>query len=104
MIIKRLLIFSITFLLLLQMRTLAQNLGINDDGSAPDNSAILHVKSTNKGLLIPQIANNQSGNIAVKVYADYSITENSIILQFTTVRGKPNDSSLSYQRQHLILA
>jgi hypothetical protein len=53
---KRLLIFSITFLLLLQMRTLAQNVGINADGSNPNNSAMLDIKSTNKGLLIPQIA------------------------------------------------
>jgi hypothetical protein len=53
---KRLLIFSLTFLMLLQMRSLAQNVGINDDGSTPDNSAMLHVKSANKGLLIPQIA------------------------------------------------
>ena len=53
---KRLLILSLTFLLLLQMRSIAQNVGINDDGSTPDNSAMLDVKSTNKGLLIPQIA------------------------------------------------
>jgi len=53
---KRLLIFAITFLLLFQMRSFAQNVGINDDGSTPDNSAMLHVKSANKGLLIPQIA------------------------------------------------
>jgi hypothetical protein len=30
-------------------------IGINDDGSAPDNSAILDLKSANKGLLIPRI-------------------------------------------------
>ena len=44
------------FLMLFQVRTLAQNVGINDDGSQPDNSAMLQVKSANKGLLIPQIA------------------------------------------------
>ena len=53
---KRLLIFSITFLLLLQVRSIAQNVGINDDGSTPNNSAMLDVKSNSKGLLIPQIA------------------------------------------------
>ena len=53
---RQLLIFSLTFLMLLQIRTFAQNIGINDDGSTPDNSAMLHVKSANKGLLIPQIA------------------------------------------------
>jgi len=34
----------------------AQSVGINGDGSAPDNSAMLDVRSTDKGLLIPQIA------------------------------------------------
>jgi len=33
----------------------AQNVGINDDGSTPDNSAMLHVQSTSKGLLIPRL-------------------------------------------------
>ena len=40
----------------------AQNVGINDDGSQPQNSAMLDVKSSNKGLLIPrmtQTARNQ---------------------------------------------
>ena len=31
-------------------------IGISSDGTNPDNSAMLHVKSANKGLLIPQIA------------------------------------------------
>ena len=53
---KRLLIFAFTFLLLFQMRTLAQNVGINDDGSQPYNSAMLHIKSASKGLLIPQMS------------------------------------------------
>lgn len=33
--------------------------GINTDGSQPDNSAILDVKSTSKGLLIPRMTHNQ---------------------------------------------
>jgi hypothetical protein len=47
---------TILFVLLLNLAALAQNVGINADGSTPDNSAMLHVKSANKGLLIPQIA------------------------------------------------
>ena len=47
---------AVVGILLLQIQLLAQNVGINDDGSQPDNSAMLHIKSTNKGLLIPQIA------------------------------------------------
>jgi hypothetical protein len=34
----------------------AQNVGINNDGSDPDNSAMLDVKSTDKGFLPPRIA------------------------------------------------
>jgi trimeric autotransporter adhesin len=35
---------------------LAQNVGINTDGSNPDISAMLDVKSPNKGILIPRVA------------------------------------------------
>jgi hypothetical protein len=34
----------------------AQNVAINTDGSTPDNSAMLDIKSTDKGLLIPRMA------------------------------------------------
>jgi hypothetical protein len=34
----------------------AQNVGISTDGSAPDNSAMLDVKSTSKGILIPRMS------------------------------------------------
>ena len=33
----------------------SQNVGINENGSNPDGSAILHVQSTSKGLLIPRM-------------------------------------------------
>jgi hypothetical protein len=36
-------------------KTNAQNIGINATGAAPDNSAILDVASTNKGMLLPRI-------------------------------------------------
>jgi hypothetical protein len=35
--------------------TFAQNVAVNNDGSPPDNSAALDIKSENKGLLIPRI-------------------------------------------------
>ena len=35
---------------------IAQSVGINSNGSAPDGSAMLDVKSANKGLLIPNVA------------------------------------------------
>lgn len=34
----------------------AQNIGINEDGSEPHSSAILHLKSTDKGLLVPRLS------------------------------------------------
>ena len=38
---------------------MAQSVAINDDGSAPDASAILDVKSTTKGLLLPRMTGAQ---------------------------------------------
>lgn len=60
---KRLLFFSVALLLLLQVRTVAQNVGINDDGSTPDNSAMLHINSTSKGLLIPRMTMDERNAI-----------------------------------------
>ncbi|MEI6852800.1 MAG: hypothetical protein WCL06_08160 [Bacteroidota bacterium] len=34
----------------------AQNIGINTDGTSPDNSAMLDIKSANMGLLVPRIS------------------------------------------------
>lgn len=42
----------------------AQSVGINDDGSVPDNSAMLDVKSTTKGLLPPRMTSGQITAIA----------------------------------------
>ena len=37
----------------------AQNIGINSTGVTPDNSAMLDVKSTSKGMLIPRMTSAQ---------------------------------------------
>lgn len=42
----------------------AQNVGINTDASTPDNSAMLDVKSTDKGMLIPRMTAAQKDLIA----------------------------------------
>lgn len=42
----------------------AQNVGINATGAAPDNSAILDVSSTNKGILTPRMTTAQRTAIA----------------------------------------
>jgi hypothetical protein len=52
---KRILFFDVVFFLLFQFVSFSQNVGINSDGSIPDRSAMLDIKSSNKGLLIPQI-------------------------------------------------
>jgi uncharacterized protein (TIGR02145 family) len=48
------LVFFIALLLLFSSWLFAQ-VGINTDNSEPDNSAMLHVKSTSKGMLIPRM-------------------------------------------------
>ena len=53
----------ITLLLAPVSGALAQ-VGINTDNSLPDSSAILDVKSTNKGLLIPRMTQSQVEAIA----------------------------------------
>lgn len=50
--------------LLLSLFSKAQSLAINTDGSAAGNSAILDVKSTTKGLLIPRLTKAQKYAIA----------------------------------------
>jgi hypothetical protein len=50
--------FTLIFILILILNTtdsVAQSLSINTDGSKADSSAILDVKSTDKGILIPRV-------------------------------------------------
>src|SRR5688572_7974866 len=42
----------------------AQNVGVNGDGSNPDGSAMLDIKSSNKGLLVPRMTQAQKTAIA----------------------------------------
>lgn len=42
-----------------------QNVGINTDGSLPNPNAMLDVKSTNKGILIPRIDYNNRPTVNV---------------------------------------
>jgi len=44
-------------------RATAQNVGINEDGSAPNPNAMLDVKSFNKGLLVPRVST--TGRLAI---------------------------------------
>ncbi len=49
--------------LLITTGAFAQNVGINSDGSTPNASAMLDVKSTNSGILIPRMTATQKGDI-----------------------------------------
>ena len=49
----KLILSLLAFVLLAQLN--AQNVGINEDGSVPDPSALLDIKSETKGLLIPRM-------------------------------------------------
>jgi hypothetical protein len=60
----KILTIFITAVLLSFGMTFAQGVGINSDGSPADSSAMLDVKSTNKGLLIPRMTTEQRGLIA----------------------------------------
>lgn len=57
---------AITFCIasLLTCSIYAQNISINTDGSSGDNSAILDLKSTDKGLLVPRMTSAQKTAIA----------------------------------------
>jgi hypothetical protein len=50
--------------LLLSQTLWCQSVGINNDGSIPNGSAMLDIKSTTKGLLIPRMTSAQRGAIA----------------------------------------
>ncbi len=60
---KTILIFAFTLLLAGEMNVQAQ-VGINTDGSQPDASAMLDIKSTDKGILIPRMTQAQRDAIA----------------------------------------
>ena len=58
---------KLIFILLTALGSLGsycQNVGINEDGSVPDASALLDVKSSSKGLLIPRLTSAERTGIA----------------------------------------
>lgn len=58
------LVLMISLILLLNVQIYAQNVGISSDGSTPDNSAMLDIKSTSSGLLIPRLTLSQRNAIS----------------------------------------
>lgn len=59
---KKFLLLS-TIAILFFASLFAQNVGINNDGSAPNASAMLDVKHPNKGLLVPRVTLTGTGDI-----------------------------------------
>lgn len=57
-------VISIVLFCHIAIQSSAQNIGINDDGSTPNASAILDIKATNKGLLIPRLSDAQMNAVA----------------------------------------
>ena len=57
------LVIIISSMLLINVQMYAQNVGINTDGSTPDNSAMLDVKSTTHGILISRLSDAQRNAI-----------------------------------------
>ena len=55
---------SIVCTCLLATTGFSQNIGINNDASVPHSSAMLDVKSTSKGILIPRMTGAQRAAIA----------------------------------------
>ena len=70
--------------------TFAQNVGINTNGNPPDQSAILDLSATDKGLLIPRMDSTQRKNInnpAIGLTV-YDSTYNSLMFYNGTAWGK----------------
>ncbi len=57
-------LFATIIVLFIGVNTLFSQVAVNTDGSAADNSAILDVKSTNKGMLIPRMTKTQRDAIS----------------------------------------
>jgi hypothetical protein len=63
----------------------AQNVGINNDGSEPDPSAALDIKSTDKGILIPRVD-----------FADMPLASPTGLLVYVTANGPEGDQAFYY--------
>lgn len=78
-------ILQIALLIIISSTTEAQNMAINNDGTKADTSAILHLKSTNRGLLLPQMTEGQRNTI-------YLPATGLLIYQTDNVPGFYNNS------------
>ena len=65
--------YLLTIALLTHTLIYSQGVGINNDGSMPANSAVLDVKATDKGLLIPRVNLNDTDDVATITSPDTSL-------------------------------
>jgi len=56
-------LFLVSFSFIVNIDVYAQSVSINTDGSVPDASAMLDIKSTTSGILIPRMTEAQRGGI-----------------------------------------
>ncbi len=56
--------FFLAFMLMLPVSTLISQVSIDSVESAPHPSAMLHIKSGTKGLLVPRLSSSQMNSIA----------------------------------------
>ena len=49
-------VLACAFTVFTMNQTFAQNIGINGDGSTPNSSAMLDIKASDKGFLVPRVA------------------------------------------------
>lgn len=72
--------------------TIAQNVGINTTGTAPDNSAMLDIDATNRGVLIPRVSLS-----ATNVAAPITTPATSLMVYNTATAGTaPNNVTPGY--------
>ncbi|MDD3875189.1 MAG: DUF1566 domain-containing protein [Bacteroidales bacterium] len=81
---KHILLF-ISVLLFLGTQIFAQNVGINADGSTPDPAAMLDIKSSDKGLLIPRVD-----------FTALQATPPAGLLVYVTVNGPEGNNAFYY--------
>ncbi len=70
----------------------AQRVGINNDGSAPDNSAMLDVKNPNKGFLAPRVALTSTGDVTTIPAPATAL----LVYNTATAGTSPNDVTPGY--------
>ena len=62
---NKVLVILVLIFIFLPANTYSQSLSVNTDGTSADSSAILDVKSTSKGVLIPRVTTVQKNAIAL---------------------------------------